>query len=55
VAGKKAIAMRLSGSCWGALQALVGRGYRAGSAMLRMKAGENLDYDRGAWYCDDWL
>jgi len=54
-AGKKAIAMRLSGSCWGAYQALVERGYHAGSAALRMKAGENLDYDRDAWYCDDWL
>jgi predicted N-acetyltransferase YhbS len=54
-AGKKAIAMRLSGSCSGAFDALVERGYRAGSAMLRMKAGEDLDYDRDAWYCDDWL
>jgi predicted N-acetyltransferase YhbS len=54
-AGKKVIAMRLSGSCWGAYQALVERGYRAGPAMLRMKAGEKLDYDRDAWYCDDWL
>ena len=54
-AGKKAIAIRLSGSSWGAFQALVERGYRAGSSALRMKAGENLDYDRDAWYCDDWL
>ena len=54
-AGKKTISVRLSGSCWGAFQALVGRGYRAGSTALRMKAGENLDYDRDAWYCDDWL
>jgi predicted N-acetyltransferase YhbS len=54
-AGKKAISVRLSGSCWGAFQALVDRGYRAGSTALRMKAGENLDYDRDAWYCDDWL
>jgi GNAT superfamily N-acetyltransferase len=54
-AGKKAIALRLPGSSWGAFQALVERGYHAGSAMLRMKAGENVDYDRDAWYCDDWL
>lgn len=54
-AGKKVLAMRLSGSSWGAFQALVERGYLAGSAMLRMKAGENLDYDRDAWCCDDWL
>jgi predicted N-acetyltransferase YhbS len=54
-AGKTSMAIRLSGSSWGAFQALVGSGYRAGSAALRMKAGENLDYDRDAWYCDDWL
>jgi GNAT superfamily N-acetyltransferase len=54
-AGKGSIAIRLSGSSWGAFQALVERGYRAGPAALRMKAGENLDYDRDAWYCDDWL
>jgi predicted N-acetyltransferase YhbS len=54
-AGKKAIAIRLPGTCWGAFQALAGSGYRAGSSALRMKAGENLDYDRDAWYCDDWL
>jgi [ribosomal protein S18]-alanine N-acetyltransferase len=54
-AGKKSIAIRLSGSSWGAFQALVESGYRAGSSALRMKAGENPDYDRDAWYCDDWL
>jgi predicted N-acetyltransferase YhbS len=54
-AGKTSLAIRLSGSSWGAFQALVERGYRAGSAALRMKAGENLEYDRDAWYCDDWL
>jgi len=54
-AGKRAIAIRLSGSSWGAFQALAARGYRAGSSALRMKAGENPDYDRDAWYCDDWL
>jgi GNAT superfamily N-acetyltransferase len=54
-AGKKSIAIRLSGLCWGAFQALVESGYRAGSSALRMKAGDNLDYDRDAWYCDDWL
>ncbi len=54
-AGKRSIAIRLSGSCWSAYQALGERGYRAGPSALRMKAGENLDYDRDAWYCDDWL
>jgi predicted N-acetyltransferase YhbS len=54
-AGKQQIAVRIPGACWGAFQALVDNGYRAGLSMLRMKAGENLDYDRDAWYCDDWL
>ena len=54
-AGKQQIALRMPGACWGAFQALVENGYRAGQSVLRMKAGENLDYDRDAWYCDDWL
>ena len=54
-AGKKQIAVRMPGACWGAFQALVDNGYRAGQSVLRMKTGENLDYDRDAWYCDDWL
>jgi hypothetical protein len=54
-AGKTSLAIRLPGTAWTAFQALVDRGYRAGPSMLRMKAGEHLDYDRDAWYCDDWL
>lgn len=54
-AGKRRIATRIPGSCWSAYRALTERGYRASTAMLRMKAGENLDYERDAWYCDDWL
>jgi predicted N-acetyltransferase YhbS len=54
-AGTTSLALRLPGTAWTAFQALVDRGYRAGPAMLRMKAGEHLDYDRDAWYLDDWL
>lgn len=54
-AGKRTITTRIPGSCWSAYRALTERGYRASTAMLRMKAGENLDYDSEAWYCDDRL
>jgi predicted N-acetyltransferase YhbS len=54
-AGKDSIAVRLPGTAITAFEALLARGYRAGGTMLRMKAGANLDYDRDAWYCDDWL
>ena len=54
-AGRKSLALRLPGTAWTAFQALVERGYQAGPAMLRMKTGEHLDYDRDAWYVDDWL
>jgi hypothetical protein len=38
------------------MDALTARGYRAGGAMVRMKRGENTDYDRTAtYYCDNWL
>jgi predicted N-acetyltransferase YhbS len=53
--GRRSISTRLPGGAIGAYDALLERGYRAGAAMLRMKAGERLDYDRDAWYCDDWL
>lgn len=54
-AGRESLAMRLPGSAVSAFEALLERGYRPGGTMLRMKAGEGLDYDRDAWYCDDWL
>jgi GNAT superfamily N-acetyltransferase len=53
--GRESIATRLPGTAVSAFEALLAEGYRAGGTMLRMKAGTNLDYDRGAWYCDDWL
>jgi predicted N-acetyltransferase YhbS len=55
-AGCTSMFTRTSGSAWATMDALAGHGYRAGGAMVRMKRGENLDYDRtGAYYCDNWL
>lgn len=55
-AGCTSFFTRTSGSAWATMDALAGRGYRAGGAMVRMKCGENLDYDRTAtYYCDNWL
>lgn len=54
-AGKTEIAVRLCGSSRGPLETLPALGYRAGMAMVRMKRGTALDFDRDAWYCDDWL
>ncbi len=55
-AGCTSLFTRTPGSAWATMDALVARGYRAGGAMLRMKRGENLDYDRtGTYYCDNWL
>jgi len=55
-AGHTALFTRTSGSSWATMDALTARGYRAGGAMIRMKRGENPDYDRtGTYYCDNWL
>jgi predicted N-acetyltransferase YhbS len=55
-AGCTSFFTRTSGSAWATMDALADRGYRAGGAMVRMKCGENLDYDRTAtYYCDNWL
>lgn len=53
--GRRWIGTRLPGTALGAYDSLLERGYRPGGTMLRMKAGAGLDYDRDAWYCDDWL
>lgn len=54
--GKTGLYTRTSGSSWRTTDALVARGYRAGQAMIRMKAGDDLDYDGGeAFYLDNWL
>lgn len=55
-AGRHALSVRLSGSCWDAYRYLAARGYRVMGAMLRMKRGEQLEYDHaGLFYCDNWL
>jgi hypothetical protein len=43
------------GACWSTIDALAERGYFAKWATVRMKAGENLDYERDAgFYLDCW-
>jgi predicted N-acetyltransferase YhbS len=55
-AGCTSFFTRVPGSSWATMDALTARGYRAGGAMIRMKRGENPDYDRtGTYYCDNWL
>jgi hypothetical protein len=55
-AGCNSLFTRTPGSSWATMDALIARGYRAGGAMLRMKCGEDLDYDRtDTYYCDNWL
>lgn len=54
--GRQHVLVRTSGSAWATLDALAERGYRHAGVMVRMKAGENLDYDRGEkFYLDSWL
>ena len=54
--GKQYLVARTSGSAWPTLDALAARGYRAVGAMVRMKSGEDVDYDRGEkFYLDSWL
>ena len=54
-AGKASLALRVPGTAAAAIDALIARGYRVGGTMLRMKSGADADYDRDAWYADDWL
>jgi predicted N-acetyltransferase YhbS len=55
-AGHTVLFTRTSGSSWATMDALTALGYRAGGAMIRMKCGENPDYDRtSTFYCDNWL
>jgi GNAT superfamily N-acetyltransferase len=55
-AGNHSVFIRTPGSCWATHDALGEAGYRPGRVFLRMKRGENLDYDsRDLFYCDSWL
>jgi len=54
--GKEQLVVRTSGSAWPTLDALAARGYRTTGACIRLKAGEEVDYDRGEkFYVDSWL
>jgi ribosomal protein S18 acetylase RimI-like enzyme len=53
--GKTHVVTQVPGSSWATQEALLEHGYETGGAALRMKRGENLDYDAGSiYYCDDW-
>ena len=53
--GKTHIVTQVPGASWTTQEALLEHGYESGGAALRMKRGENLDYDSGStYYCDDW-
>ena len=54
-AGRSEVVVQVPGSSWHTQQALLERGYQPGGAALRMKRGDDLDYDAGSfYYCDDW-
>jgi len=54
--GRRTLLLRVPGSNFATIDALAERGYRAGRVMVRMKAGQNLDYDCGpGYYLDNWL
>ncbi len=54
--GKTSLLTRTSSSSWDTMDALGGRGYQAGGLTMRMKAGDNADYDHtSSYYLDSWL
>ena len=54
-AGKTWVTTQVPGSAWPTQEALLQHGFRPGGASLRMKRGEQTDYDGGVFfYCDDW-
>jgi predicted N-acetyltransferase YhbS len=53
--GKLHVHTQVPGSSWHTQEALLEHGYRPGGAALRMKLGDDADYDAGPfYYCDDW-
>jgi len=53
--GKAHVVTQVPGSSWATQEALLEHGYESGGAALRMKRGQNLDYDAASfYYCDDW-
>jgi hypothetical protein len=54
--GSTALLTRASSSSWQTIDALTERGYQPLGLMMRMKAGENPNYDHARCYClDSWL
>lgn len=54
--GQTALFTRASSASWPTIDALTERGYQPPGLMMRMKAGENPDYDHtGSYYLDSWL
>jgi predicted N-acetyltransferase YhbS len=54
--GKTSLLTRASSSSWTTMDMLKVRGYQAEGLMMRMKAGENPDYDHtSSYYLDNWL
>ena len=54
-AGKTSVATQVPGSAWPTQEALLEHGFRPDGASLRMKRGEQPNYDSGSfYYCDDW-
>jgi Acetyltransferase (GNAT) domain len=54
--GKTALLTRTSASSWHTIDALTDRGYQPLGLIMRMKAGENPNYDHtSCYYLDSWL
>jgi GNAT superfamily N-acetyltransferase len=54
--GLESMLTRVSGSSWATHDRLSARGYETRSVMVRMKAGDGVEYDRGErYYLDNWL
>ena len=54
--GKTALLTRASSSSWNIIDVLGRRGYQAGALTMRMKAGDDPDYDHtGSYYLDNWV
>jgi GNAT superfamily N-acetyltransferase len=54
--GKTTLLTRVSSSSWNIIDVLDRRGYQAGGLTMRMKAGDDPDYDHtSSYYLDNWL
>jgi len=54
--GKRSLFTRASSASWLTMDVLTRRGYQAHRLMMRMKTGQNPDYDHNSsYYLDSWL